>query len=107
VITAGQYAEAVIEMDPLEDALAFERGAFTFIDGLPHLFVVAQDGQGQDVVLARAVELAQRGTALSGALWPLNGGVEEGERIVVSPLSLLTHGARVQVSDTASDDSAR
>ena len=106
-ITAGQYAEAVIELDPLEDALAFEREAFTFIDGLPHLFVVAQDEQGRDVVLARAVELAQRGTALSGALWPLSGGVEEGERIVVSPLSLLTHGARVQVSDMASEDPAR
>lgn len=106
-IAAGQYAEALIELTPLENALAFEREAFTFIDGRPHLFVLAQDEQGRDVVVVRAVELAGRGATLSASLWALRGGVEEGERIVVSPLSLLTHGARVRVSDTPSDDLAR
>ena len=77
------------------------------VDGLPHLFVLAQDEQGRDVVLARPVELTQRGTVLGGALWALGGGIEEGERIVVSPLSLLTHGARVQIRDTAAGDPAR
>lgn len=106
-LAAGLYAEAVIELDPLESTFAFQREAFTFIDGLPHLFVLAQDEEGRDVVLARPVKLAQLGNALSGALWALSGGVEEGERIAVSSLSLLTHGTRVQVSDAAARDPAR
>ncbi len=106
-LAAGLYAEAVIELAPLESTFAFQREAFTFIDGLPHLFVLAQDEQERDVVLARPVELAQRGTALSGSLWALSGGVEEGERIAVSSLSLLTHGTRVQVSDAAVGDTVR
>jgi len=106
-LAAGLYAEAVIELDPLESTFAFQREAFTFIDGRPHLFVLALDEEGRDVVLARPVKLAQRGTALSGALWALSGGVEEGERIAVSSLSLLTHGTCVQVSDAAARDPAR
>jgi hypothetical protein len=106
-LAAGLYAQAVIDLDPLERTIAFQREAFIFSDGLPHLFVLAQDEQGRDVVLARPVELTQRGTALGGDLWALGGGIEEGERIVVSPLSLLTHGAWVQVRDTAAGDPAR
>ncbi|HIF42107.1 MAG TPA: HlyD family efflux transporter periplasmic adaptor subunit [Planctomycetes bacterium] len=106
-LAAGLYAEAVIELDPLESTFAFHRESFTFIDGLPHLFVLAQDEQGRDVVLARPVKLAQLGTALSEALWALSGGVEEGERIAVSSLSLLTHGTCVQVRDVAAGDLTR
>ncbi len=90
-LPAGLFAQVRVDVGILRGALAFGRELFTFFDGKPHLYVLAQDVGGHSVVDARAVELRSR----EGEQWILGDGIVEGERVVVSPLALLSPGARV------------
>ncbi len=96
-LLVGQLAEARIHVATLPDALVIERSHATERRGQRLAFVVEEAADGTLVARTRNLRL---GRAV-GDGWVVLEGLRAGERLITSPLPLLTEGTPIELASAA------